>query len=1203
MPRRHGAQVKRATDKKRPDSEGEGAGAKTADPPAPVDTQWSSTNQGGSVLEWLAQKAEERATAPTSRGAVEYLTQANKKPKSYAAAATASNATAGKVKPTAAAAATAAAEKPVEKPAAAKAPFKAPAAKDVAAKPAKKETTPSPAHKPEPKVTSPPTTTTAAATAATPSEAAGVPKPRSKAVETATATPQPARDAVSALAQLFPAKMSSAAAAATGGKTEQQQQPPAAKKADTPPPPSEAAGRTGPQSAAAATATATAASKPAETSAPPPPPPPPAPQRRVRGRRRDDDRAARAQQRVAKEEAAARQTHEEAMRTDAAYKKRFETMQELQAAMQASQAEFFDKYSRQQTLLLNHVVTERLDMPVILDLIEQHDVVFICTDTGSGKSTGVPKALLELSPETRVVSTQPRRTATVAIANRVASLRRERVGEDVGYWIRGDKKGDAQTRLWYMTSYTLLLRILENPAEMPFTHVVLDEFHERQPDLEVTVALLRLALLKGSAPFKLVLMSATLNTEDWEEYFAGLKVATYKQSEPEHPIHDYFLEETCTLLGTDYQAPPNLLSRHVVDKDTMDKHFYLAQNLILLLNSCSNPVHAILVFLPGRAQVESMNMWLRSQLAHRVDAVPWHSAVDLSEIEAAMKRHIPGRQKVYLATDIAEVSITLPDVVFVVDLVLVKRPKISKESPASIQYPPLVTQWISRGSVAQRRGRIGRVQQGFYFCLFPASQVGDLPPYSQPPIENARIDELSLHCLQVVSNPVAIFSLCHGQPLVETIVSAMNTLTQLGCILDAKDPLSAGERVEEIYTQQKESWSRMIVEAAQEEARADIPEYQYTFIGRILQLIPVSPQPGMLVFFGFLTGLESLMILAAAVTSSLSPFSINTSEGRQRHFNVARAMEETENIMRDLCCGLRSDIVAAMKATLLFRLETQRLGENGQALRQWCLQKHLSYDKLMAIVDLESHIKYELAEFMPFRNIVEAERLLEQLDKLASMVAVMTNVAFVAQSLEVTSEGNAYTNTKEMALGLFSDLTAVPDIHSPSCLRWQEGDVIIPVQLNLLFDKLLASFSTAIASPKQFWMSLLLFSQRVQYATFSDDDGTFHVFALAYGGKERYVEVDEVAGIIVLEFRRKLSDICAVLRLTHANRLLYEDDITALLACYSLAPLQDLQREVITALVSIFHNLEDMTADEVEHDEDDLDAVSLLSFALPTPSA
>ena len=97
------------------------------------------------------------------------------------------------------------------------------------------------------------------------------------------------------------------------------------------------------------------------------------------------------------------------------------------------------------------------------------------------------------------------------------------------------------------------------------------------------------------------------------------------------------------------------------------------------------------------------------------------------------------------------------------------------------------------------------------------------------------------------------------------------------------------------------------------------------------------------------------------------------------------------------------------------------------------MQKNLSYEKLLAIVDLEQHIKFELANFVPFRDINNPNLLLSQLDKLAAMVAVMTNVTFVAQALEVTSESNLYSKTQEMALGLFSDLTAVPDIHSPSC--------------------------------------------------------------------------------------------------------------------------------------------------------------------------
>ncbi|EPY26018.1 ATP-dependent RNA helicase [Strigomonas culicis] len=907
----------------------------------------------------------------------------------------------------------------------------------------------------------------------------------------------------------------------------------------------------------------------------------------------------RVQEQYEKECEEAKRKHEAEMQQNPEYKKNYEAMFERQCAMETSQQLFFEKYTHQEVVHFHDVVKERLDIPVILDLIDQHDVVFVCTDTGSGKSTSIPKALVELSTETRVVSTQPRRTATVAIANRVAMLRREQVGEDVGYWIRGDKKGDEQTRLWYMTSYTLLLRLLENPEEIPYTHIVLDEFHEQQPDIEVMVALLRLALRSGKSKFKLILMSATLNTGDWEDYFSGLKVATYKQSEPEHPIHDYFLEDVCTLMGFDYTVPEQLMEKRVVEKSIMDKHLYIAQNLIMFLNNMSLPNHSILVFLPGRAQVEAMQALLLQQLRHRVDAIPWHSAVELTEIEAAMKRQSPNLQKVYLATDIVEVSITLPDVVFVIDLVLVKRPKISKEKPASVLYPPLVTQWVSKGSIAQRRGRVGRVQQGFYFCLFPAAQIATLADHPQSPIENSRIDELSLHCLQIVSNPVAIFSICHNQPHIETIASSMNTLTHLGCIIDAKDPMAAGERVPEIYAEHHTHWSSLILSSAQAEAEVEVDEYLYTFIGRMLQLIPVSPQSGMLVYYGFLTGLESLMILAAAVTSSLSPFTVGAQETGSRRFNVARAMEETENAMRSMCCGLRSDIVAVMKAVLLFRQEAARHGDNVQTVKQWCAQKNLSYDKLVAIVDMENHIKFELADFVPFRDIVDASKLLEQLDKLAAMVCVMTNVAFVAQSVEVTSSSSSYAHSKELAVGLFSDLSAAPDIHSPSCLRWQDGDIIIPVQLNLLFDKLLASFSTAIESPKQFWMSLLLFAYRLQYATFSDDEGTFYVFSVSYCGKERFLETDDIAGIAVLEFRQRLHHICELLRINHVHKDKEEEALLDIIKQYNLKPLQEVQRDVITALVTIFKNLEQMTVDEVQHEEDDLDAVSILSFALP----
>lgn len=917
--------------------------------------------------------------------------------------------------------------------------------------------------------------------------------------------------------------------------------------------------------------------------------------RRIRGRKRQDDMAER--RRKNQEEALRR--HQEEMRTNPEYKQKFLSAQEIQRAMQGAQEDFYQKYSQQETSINPSLGVERLDLPVILELVEQHDVVFICTDTGTGKSTNVPKALLELSLDTKIVSTQPRRTATVALANRVAMMRQENVGEDVGYWIRGDKKGDEQTRLWYMTSYTLLLRILENPSEIPYSHIILDEFHERQPDVEVVVALLRLALMDEGTVFKpkLIIMSATLNTANWEEYFSGLKVATYKQSEPEHPIHDYFLEGVCTLLGYDYSAPTNIMQRPVVEKNLMEKQLYIAENLVLFLEMYSHPSHSILVFLPGRAQVDQMQLSLEHRIHRTADIIPWHSAVDLAKIEAAIKRGPSNRKKIYLATDIAEVSITIPDVVFVVDCNLTKKPQIRKDMPSTIQYPPLVMKWISKDSLAQRRGRVGRVQQGFYFCLFPRDQIEDLPDFSQPPIENSRIDDLSLHCLEVVSNPAAIYSICHGQPLLESITSSMNMLTQLGCILRRDDILDAEVSLPEVC-KKSAYWNRLIMGAAQKEINADIVEYECTFLGRLLQLIPVGPQQGLLVFFGFLCGLESLMILAAAVTSSLSPFVVAMQEGNgKKRVPMTRAMENTENVMMGLCCGLRSDVLAVMKAVLLFRIQQAAHGEESSTVQSWAAQKNLSFEKLQAITDLENHIKFELAEFLPFADIVDPEELLQQLEKMASTVVVMINVAFVSQSVEVMTEGLTY-NTMESAVGIFSDLFAVPDIHSPSCFRWLEGDIIVPIQLSLSFNKLLASFSTAIKTYKQFWVSLLLLSYQVSYATFSDDDGKFHVFAITYGGRKRTIEVDEAGGFAVLDFRKKLSAICQNLYVTHKYKNEEDGFLVKMMEKNGIRPLVELQREVVNSLVEFFAQLDSYVADEVDHEEDDLDNISMLSFGI-----
>jgi HrpA-like RNA helicase len=551
-----------------------------------------------------------------------------------------------------------------------------------------------------------------------------------------------------------------------------------------------------------------------------------------------------------------------------------------------------------------------------------------------------------------------------------------------------------------MTSYTLLLQVLAQP-ELPYTHVILDEFHERQPDLEVTMALLRLALKKNTK-FKVILVSATMDIDDWQGYLDGFDVALFHQSEAEHRVHNFGLEHICPVIG---MAPPRPAQLTFAETTIVDNTVFVAQYLLAYLNSMCAPHHAALIFLPGRAHVEQFTMWIETQMSMRMTAVPWHSGVELSAIQAAIRKPSNNRQKVYVATDIAEVSITIPDLVFVIDLCLVKRPQINVHQEASVMFPPLSTQYVSKSNITQRKGRVGRTQQGFYFSLLPSDMLAQLPDHSPAPIVNSRIDELALHVLQVVQNPVALFGLCCSQPTIQAVQTSMRTLTDAGLIVE----------VEEDDTAVTSKWNEPILGEAASflQAGVKIDRFRASFVGKLAQVLPVSVSQSLLVFYGFLTGLESVMVLAGACANVPLPFVVQTPNlppqqqgGNRRNQNrrnqnmardaaqsIGRAMELAELSMKEHSNDASSDIIAAMGAVLAFKVEAHT-GANDHALNDWCVRNQLSRERVQAILDLEDHIKFELGSFAPFRDVDEPEVQQKQLARLPNVVRAMISTAF-----------------------------------------------------------------------------------------------------------------------------------------------------------------------------------------------------------------
>eukprot|EP00755_Sulcionema_specki_P009526 Sspe_Gene.631::Locus_214_Transcript_1_2_Confidence_0.500_Length_3911::g.631::m.631/K18408/TDRD9; ATP-dependent RNA helicase TDRD9 len=809
-------------------------------------------------------------------------------------------------------------------------------------------------------------------------------------------------------------------------------------------------------------------------------------------------------------------------------------------------SQFKERLRSQRQTTYSPADLDSIDLPAILKEIDSHVVTFINTQTGSGKSTLVPKALLEASPENRIVTTQPRRTATIRLAMTVAGMRNEVVGEEVGYWIRGDRRGGKETRLWYMTSYTLLLYLLNNRMAPPFSHIIIDEFHERQPEIEVLVALLRLLLKKPrgkNREFRLILMSATLNTEAWEQYFSGLSWGIYSNDKQQYPVFEYHLEEASLMTGAALRRPATF-SQAVVNPEMYDNGIFVAKGLIQFLCESTQPQHSILVFLPGRAAVSKFARWVETNLSHRLWAIPWHGSVELRWIQEQISSTIPGKQKVYLATDVAEVSVTLPDVVFVIDTCLVKRPHIDYNESSSVLFPQLVQQWASRGSVTQRQGRVGRTQQGFYFSLLPVEYADQLADYLVPPICHSRLDDLTLHLLHICSNPRALYALCKRTPHEEAIKVAISSLKELGAIVTTAKPDGTI------------SWAADIVEEARERG-VQLPEehFQATFLGRILQRLPINVQTGLLVFLGFVLGLETLTIVCAAIIQTAIPFVTITppsTEDRDAfeasYEATALSKERTHRALEFFCRSAESDMIACM----VVYLEWKRRSNAGDDTVRWAEEMCVSLERLVAIDELVVHIHNEVRSYFPCqtfcdpgKGIVDSTSLIKQLKVHQDIVLWLISVTFAGNAVQVRQVRNeSRKHQRESGYPFFlKRVDTYPDTHIPSVVSpWRLGSVVVPVAVSVGEGRNHVSVQQTLPL-NQFLLLLLMMRPVVEYGGVHEDaQGAYRPFAVTINSVTRRLRCSVPASDLILQFRSALCMCVSALQHRRQHNLM--DDVT-----------------------------------------------------------
>jgi ATP-dependent helicase HrpB len=389
------------------------------------------------------------------------------------------------------------------------------------------------------------------------------------------------------------------------------------------------------------------------------------------------------------------------------------------------------------------VMLESLPIDAYLDAIvgrlRERRAVVITAAPGAGKTTRVPPALVGDGP---VILLQPRRVAARAIARRIAHERNWTIGREIGWHVRFERQFSKDTRLLVATEGVLTARLQQDPMIADFRTIVIDEFHERSIHADLALALAREAW-RARDDLRIVVMSATLD--------AGAVAA--------------FLDD-CPVIDVPGRTFP---------LDIQYRPAASIEDAILDVRSRSAE-GAVLAFLPGAPEIRRAAERLAPKLAHRsIDVLPLHGGLDADEQDAAIRAS--SRPRVILATNLAETTVTVPDVTIVVDTGL---HKVARYDPARA-IDSLDTERVSQDAADQRAGRAGRVRAGTVVRLWDARDR--LRPHREPEI--ARVD-LAAVVLDLVAWGAALSTFeWFEAPPAHAVDAAIELLRRLEALDDA----------------------------------------------------------------------------------------------------------------------------------------------------------------------------------------------------------------------------------------------------------------------------------------------------------------------------------------------------------------------------------------------------------------------------------
>ncbi|HEX3770934.1 MAG TPA: ATP-dependent RNA helicase HrpA [Polyangiaceae bacterium] len=512
----------------------------------------------------------------------------------------------------------------------------------------------------------------------------------------------------------------------------------------------------------------------------------------------------------------------------------------------------------------------------IAEAIDAHPVVIVAGATGSGKTTQLPKIALALGRGVKGVIgvTQPRRIAATSVAARVASEIGTPLGTEVGYQVRFQDRTSAGTYVKFMTDGILLAEIQGDPRLRRYDTIIIDEVHERSLNIDFLLGWLK-RLLPERRDLRVIVSSATLETERLSAFFGGAPVLEVEgRTFPVELLYE----------------PPDR------EADLAEAVADAVVNVTEL-----DPRGDILVFLPGEREIRDAEAELRIRELRHTVVLPLYARLSAAD-QARVFSSVPQR-RVVLATNVAETSLTIPGIVYVVDTGLAR---LSRYDPRS-GTTRLQIEGISQASAEQRKGRCGRVRDGICIRLYDEATFAGRPAFTDPEIKRTGLAGVILRMKSLGLGEVEEFPFL-DPPHPRAVTEGYRVLEELGALGERRELTPLGER---------------------------------------LARFPVDPRIGRMILAGAELGsLRDVLVVAAG---------LNVQDPRERPREAQQKADELHRRFRDE----RSDFVGLLR---LWRFVRDAESRGTSSLRRACKENLLSFLRVREWIEVHRQLEEVVRE-------------------------------------------------------------------------------------------------------------------------------------------------------------------------------------------------------------------------------------------------